>query len=87
MSEIVLLLEKASPLGLAMLLAVIVYMQVKQGRQTRLISDNHLSGLPEMEALLREMAASQVRIEERMTRACDQLTYLTAKLNGGPKPQ
>lgn len=86
MSELIQFLTNLSPLGLAGILALIVYLQVKNAKHTAQISDNHLSGLPEMQATLEQVLAALSRMEERQVRAGDQLTYLLARTNGAPKP-
>ena len=69
------LLNNLTPLGVIALSLVIIYMQMKNQKATDLIAGNHLSGLPEMQATLE-------RIEAKMEKACDSLTYLVAKSNG-----
>lgn len=66
------ILNTLSPLGLASLLAVIIYLQVKGKQQVATISDNHLSGLPEIAEALR-------RIELKLG---EEFSFIRAKLNG-----
>lgn len=76
MDELVTLLSalnSLSPLAVIALLAVIIYKQVMSTKQVGLISDNHLSGLPEMLAALSRIEITLAKMD----------TYLHARLNGG----
>jgi hypothetical protein len=74
-----------SPLAVIGLLGVIILLQVRQrtqGAETQAkaveISDNHLSGLP-------EMAATLGRIESCLSDVRDNTVHIKARLNGGVK--
>ena len=86
MDAIVTILEIAStlsPIAVIALLAVIIFLLVK-ARATNLfdvpdkvdaISDNHLSGLP-------DMAESLKRIESQLQNMNDNIIYIRARVNG-----
>jgi hypothetical protein len=73
--KIVHALNDITPLGLAAGLAFVIYSIIAKKGSIRLISDNHLSGLPEMFAMLQ-------RIEQSLAEIRDTLNYLKGRLNG-----
>lgn len=78
MDTLVMLLEalnKATPLGIAALLGLILFYQTKNRKSILEVSDNHLSGLPDMIEALR-------RIEMLLIDVKDNTTYIKARING-----
>jgi hypothetical protein len=74
-------LNKITPLGLSAGLAYIVYsIAAKKGR-VRLISDNHLSGLPSLEANILALVESSRRQETSLTAIASDLSYLKGTIN------
>jgi hypothetical protein len=78
MVELLNTLNGLTPLAVIGLSLVIIYLLVKQRQQTSQISDNHLSGLPEMQATLD-------RIETCLLDVRDNTVHIKARLNGGGK--
>lgn len=75
-------LNKITPLGLAAGLAYIVYsIAAKKGR-VRLISDNHLSGLPTLEANIGALVESSKRQEAILGAIAGDLNYLKGRSDG-----
>jgi hypothetical protein len=68
-------LNSLTPLGLAGGLAYIIYQLVAKRGTVRTISDNHLSGLP-------EMAASLERMERTLLEIRDGISFLKGRING-----
>lgn len=68
-------LNNLTPLGLAAGIAYIVYLQVKNKKEVATISDNHLSGLP-------EMAATLARMEGTLNIIAKDIGYLMGRRNG-----
>ena len=70
-------LNSLTPLAIVGLLAIIIFMLVRQKSETDTklvsISDNHLSGLPEMQETLHRIELTLERLD----------AYLRARLNGG----
>jgi hypothetical protein len=60
-------LNALSPLGVIGLLAYIVYLLVAKRGPVKAISDNHLSGLPQMAATLARMEAILEDISDGVT--------------------
>lgn len=85
MTEIVTLLtvlNTLSPVGVIALLGLIIFMLVRakydkkdMDKKVALISDNHLSGLP-------DMASSLMRIEGLLQTMNDNIVYIRARMNG-----
>jgi hypothetical protein len=75
MVELLNTLNGMSPLAVIALLGLVIYLLVKQRAQTATISDNHLSGLP-------EMARTLERIEASINDMARDVTWLRAKSNG-----
>ena len=79
-------LNTLSPLAVIALLGLVIYMLIKSkaknlfdmGDRVDAISNNHLSGLPEMEDTLR-------RIEGLLQNMNDNIIYIRARINGGSK--
>jgi hypothetical protein len=73
------MLNAVSPLGLAALLAYVIYLLVKGKTSTdakvETIATNHLHGLPEMADTLKEIQLTLTSLD----------AYLRARLNGGPR--
>lgn len=63
-----------TPLGIIGLLVMILLLQARNKKDVAAISNNHLSGLPEIAETLR-------RIEVKMG---EEFSYIRAKLNGRP---
>lgn len=68
-------LNKATPLGIATLLSLILFYQAKNRKAILEVSDNHLSGLP-------EMVESLKRIEALLQDVKDNTVHIKARLNG-----
>ncbi len=68
-------LNSLTPLGLAGLLGVVIYLQVRNQTKVKTITENHLHGLPEMAESLR-------RIETTLKDINDHVIYLRARVNG-----
>lgn len=75
LQQIVSGLNTLTPLGLAGLLALIMFYQSKNKTAMTDISDNHLSGLPDMADSLR-------RIEGLLQNMNDNIVYIRARVNG-----
>lgn len=94
MTELLEALNKVQPLGLAALLALIIYMQVKNQRNVKQVkqdvehvSGNHLSGLPSMEADVRELVVT-MKANNALLQAINSNTiYIRARLNGRDSQQ
>lgn len=72
-------LNKITPLGLSAGLAYIVYsIAAKKGR-VRLIADNHLSGLPTVEANIAALVESSKRQEGLLSSIAADMNYLKGK--------
>lgn len=69
-------LNSLSPLAVIALLASVLFMQQRNKRAINMVSDNHLSGLP-------DMAASLDRIEGQLRSMNDNIVYIRARVNGG----
>lgn len=69
------LLNSLSPLAVIGLLAYIVFLMVAKKGPIATISNNHLSGLP-------EMAASLERMERTLGEIRDGMNYVRGRLNG-----
>lgn len=70
-------LNTVSPLGLAALLGIIIFYQVKNKRAVAEVSENHLSGMP-------DLLASTQRMESLLQEINNNVIYLRARMNGGP---
>ena len=68
-------LNDITPLGLAAGLAFVIYQIVGKGGWGQTLTNNHLSGLPEIQASLE-------RIEETLVAIRDDMNYLKGRLNG-----
>lgn len=68
-------LNSVTPLALAAGLAYIIYLQIKNKKTVSSISDNHLSGLPEMSATL-------IRMETTLNTIAADIAYVKGRLNG-----
>lgn len=78
-------LNSLSPLGLAGALAYIIYLLVKNKKAVKVVSTNHLSGLPDMElniAKLVVLAEGQGRLLEAINA---NLIYIRARVNGSDR--
>lgn len=80
--ELLALLNSFSPLGVIALLAYIVYLLVAKNGPVRQIRDNHLHGLPSMEASLQALAQSAERQEKLLSEIAGGMNYLRGRLNG-----
>jgi hypothetical protein len=67
------LLNGLSPIGIIAILAYIVYLLISKNGPVKAISDNHLSGLPEMNATL-------LRIEVTMNEVRDGINFLKGRI-------
>ena len=67
------LLNSLSPIGVIGLLAYIVYLMISKKGPIQVISNNHLSGLPEMNATL-------LRIESTISEVRDGINYLRGRI-------
>ena len=72
-----------TPLGLAGGLAFIIYHLTSKKGAVRGISENHLSGLPEMNATLRRIEESAKRQETTLIDIRDGTNYLKGRISGG----
>ena len=72
-----------TPLGLAAGLAVIIYQLTSKKGAIRTISENHLSGLPEMNATLLRMDETMKRQETTLLDIRDGINYLKGRSSGG----
>jgi len=79
-------LNDVTPIGAIGLLAYAIVLLVRQKKTVNSIAHNHLSGLPDMHATLDKIAGGIERIEHSLATVATQVTYLTAKVNGGPFP-
>ena len=75
-------LNSFSPVGVIALLGLVIFMLVKAkdakldvDKKMSVISDNHLSGLP-------DMVSSLARIEDLLQSMNDNIVYIKARLNG-----
>jgi hypothetical protein len=75
LTDAITVVNSLSPLGLAAMLAYIIYQLVNKRGTVRAISENHLSGLPDIQALLTALSshvqalhASSQRIETAVAR-------------------
>lgn len=73
-------LSAMSPLAVVALLGVVLLFAVKNQKQVTAISDNHLSGLPELEESMRRMEFTLQRIEVKLG---EDLSWIRAKLGNG----
>lgn len=64
-----------SPLAVIALLALVIWMQVKNQKGQTQIAENHLHGLPELMDLARQQTETLQRIEVA-------LAYIKARING-----
>lgn len=81
--EFLKVLNGLSPLAIIGLLGIVLFYAVKNMKTADAISNNHLSGLPEMQATLESINETLQRMERTQV-ALD--AYLHARLNGGGKP-
>jgi len=79
---IVAALNALSPLGLAAMLSFIIYQLVAKKGQIRTISENHLSGLPEMAATLERIEQALKGQQSTLSGIASDLSYLKGRLNG-----
>ncbi len=82
MAEVLKIVTDITPLGLAAMLAAIIYLLIRNRSQVQELSANHLSGLPEMMTLLTKIADSQERQEECGRQILNQLSTLDGYLRG-----
>lgn len=80
--ELLQTLDKLSPIGVIALLGLIIFLlvrakdaKIEMDKKVSLISENHLSGLPEMADSLR-------RIENQLQSMNDNIVYIRARVNG-----
>ena len=76
-------LNALTPLGLAGGLAFIIYHLISKKGVVRDISENHLSGLPEMNATLMRIEESMKRQETTLHDIRDGTNYLKGRISGG----
>ena len=74
MTELFSFLQGVQPIGVIALLGLIIYMLVKSRQDKTDIVDNHLHELP-------EILESLKRIEVKLDKMSDGITYLKAKSN------
>lgn len=75
-------LNSLTPLGLCAGLAFIIWQFASKKGSVRLISENHLSGLPDMAHTLVQLVDSNKRLEATLLEIRDGLNYLKGRLNG-----
>lgn len=78
--ELLKTLSNMSPLGVIALLGYVVYLLVKNSKAVESVSNNHLSGLPDMEDSLK-------RIETLLMTMNANIIYIAARVNGTKPPQ
>lgn len=79
-------LNSLSPLAVVALLALIIFMLIKGKQEVNTkvaaISDNHLSGLPEIASDIRTIVETLQRLEVKVS---EDFSYIKARINGGPR--
>ena len=75
-------LNSITPLGLAAGLAYIIYQLAGRKGRLRNISENHLSGLPELEQNVTNLLAAMLRLEQTMGEVRDGINFLKGRING-----
>jgi hypothetical protein len=78
-------LNSISPLGLAAALAYIIYLQVKTKRDVKVVSNNHLSGLPQLERDVQELVTITKAQNQLLQTMNDNIIYIKARTNGTGK--
>lgn len=73
-------LNMLTPLGLAAGMAFIIYQFVAKKGSVKLISDNHLSGLPEMSDTLIRIEASNRRQESTLNDIAKDISYVKGRI-------
>jgi len=73
-------LNTITPLGMAAGLGFIIYLLIAKRGPIRTISENHLSGLPEMHATLIRMEESDRRQEGTLSEIRDGINYLKGRI-------
>ncbi len=76
------ILNAITPLGIIGLLVYVVYLMIAKKGPIKLISDNHLSGLPEMAQVLNLIRESSLRQEMTLNEIRNSINYLRGRLNG-----
>lgn len=82
MVELLNALNGMSPLAVIGLLALVIYLLVKNQKAVRSVSNNHLSGLPEMQADVKTIVRLLEQQNELLQRVNDGVIYLKARVNG-----
>ena len=82
MLELLKTLNSFSPLGVIALLATIIYMLVNQKKAVSEVSDNHLSGLPEMAEDIRTLIVEVRKSNDLLQRINDRTIYISSRING-----
>jgi hypothetical protein len=80
LTPIVSILNGLSPVGLAGMLAFIIYHLVAKKGRVRAISDNHLSGLPEMAATLIRIEESNKRQESVLSNISNDISFVKGRI-------
>ena len=75
MTELFAFITNIQPLGVIGLLALVIYLQVKNQQGTKRIASNHLHGLPEMEKTL-------ARVEATLNEIAKDISYMRGRMNG-----
>lgn len=73
-------LNSVSSLGVIGLLSYVIYLMIAKKGPIKTISDNHLSGLPEMNATLVRMEESSKRQETTLGEIRDGINYLKGRV-------
>lgn len=89
MGEVLSAVNAVSPLGLAVLLAYVIYLLISQRGKVQELGDNHLhdvtARLDAVIASLGRLETGQQLHEENTTQVREALAHIKAKLNGAPK--
>ena len=77
-------LNAATPLAVVTViigaLAFIIYQLVGEKGNVRLISDNHLSGLPDLTSAIDQLVESSKRQENSLNRIANDISYLKGRI-------
>ena len=75
-------LNSFTPVGLAALLAYIIYLQILNGKEVDKVANNHLSDLPEMNADIKKLVTLMENQQPLLQAINDNLIYIKARVNG-----
>lgn len=64
------------------LLCWIIYMQIKNGQEVATVSNNHLSGLPDMQEDIQKLVILTEQQNRLLAKMNDDVVYIRARTNG-----